>query len=98
VAGQLITITQNGLPAYTITISAGSNGAISPKGTATVTPGASKTFTIRANLLYQIADVKVDGVSQGPIPSYTFEDVNSNHTISATFARKAGRKGDLFAN
>ena len=33
VAGQSITITQSGIPTYTITASAGSNGTISPKGT-----------------------------------------------------------------
>jgi hypothetical protein len=80
------------MPSYIITASSGSNGTISPRGTLTVTPGASKTFIIRANWLYQIADVKVDGVSQGPITSYTFNNVTSNHSISATFVRKGSRR------
>jgi hypothetical protein len=95
VAGQ--SITQSGISTYTITAYAGSNGTISPRGTLTVTPGASKTFTIRANWFYQIADVKVDGVSQGLITSYTFKNVTANHSISATFARRAGRTRALSA-
>ena len=79
------------MPSYTITASAGSNGSISPKGTLTVTPGASKTFTIKANWFYQIADVKVDGVSKGAITSYTFSNVTSSHSISASFLRKGSK-------
>jgi len=71
--------------------SAGSNGTISPKGTLTVTPGASKTFTIKPNTYFQIADVEVDGVSKGAITSYTFSNVTSSHSISATFLRKGSR-------
>jgi hypothetical protein len=37
------------------------------------------------NPCYHIGDVLVDGVSQGAIPSYTFNGVTSGHTISATF-------------
>ncbi len=73
---------------YTITASAGSGGSISPSGTVTVNPGASQAFTISANNGYQIDDVKVDNVSQGAISSYTFTNVQANHTIAATF--KAG--------
>ncbi len=97
VAGQSITITQSGVSMYTITASAGSNGTISPQGTLTVNPGTNQTFTVRANWFYQIADVKIDGVSQGPIISHTFQDVNSTHSISATFVKRAGRRGNLFA-
>ena len=82
-------------PSYTITASAGSNGAISPQGTLTVTSGASKTFSIKTNWFFQIADVKVDGVSQGPITSYTFNNVTSNHSISASFTK---RRGNPFVN
>jgi hypothetical protein len=35
---------------------------------------------------YHILDVKVDNVSQGAITSYTFNNISSDHTISATFA------------
>jgi hypothetical protein len=35
---------------------------------------------------YQVASVFVDGLSQGSIPSYTFNNVIAPHTISVTFA------------
>ena len=34
---------------------------------------------------YSIANVTVDGVSQGAITSYTFTNVMTAHTLSATF-------------
>jgi hypothetical protein len=79
------------LKTYTITASAGSNGSISPQGGVAVNYGGSQTFTITPNQYYRVADVKVDGVSQGPITSYTFNNVTSNHSISATFVRKGSR-------
>ncbi len=70
---------------YNITASAGINGSILPSGTILVNGGDSQTFTITANAGNRILDVSVDGVSQGPITSYTFSNVTSDHTISASF-------------
>ncbi len=69
----------------TITASAGTGGTISPAGTSTVPSGGSKTYTIKATAGY-IADVLVDGISAGALGAYTFTNVISPHTISATFA------------
>jgi len=91
IAGQSVTITQNGMASYTITASAGSNGSISHKGSVTVSYGGSKRFTIKPNANYKVADVKVDGVSKGAITSYTFSNVTSSHSISAPFLRKGSR-------
>ena len=71
---------------YTIAASAGSGGAISPSGTSIVNYGDSKTFTITPSSGYKISDVKVDDTSVGAISTYTFANVTTNHTISATFA------------
>ncbi|MEW6116783.1 MAG: DUF4082 domain-containing protein [Nitrospirota bacterium] len=71
---------------YTITAVAGSNGTISPSGSVSVSSGSSKTFTITPNSGYKVADVKADGVSKGPITTYTFSNVTDNHTIEAQFA------------
>lgn len=38
-----------------------------------------------ANSGYGVKDVKVDGTSVGPVTSYTFENVNGNHTIEVEF-------------
>jgi len=69
-----------------ITASAGVGGTITPSGAVNVTCGNNQNFTIAANGGYQIANVIVDSVSQGPMASYLFTNVTGNHTISATFA------------
>ena len=71
---------------FTIIATAGPNGSISPSGTITVSPGDDQSFTIEPDEGYQIADVIVDGVSMGPIDSYTFFNVSANHTIHVVFS------------
>jgi hypothetical protein len=69
-----------------ITASAGPNGSISPSGYVPISnSGTDQSFTITPNSGYMIGDVKVDGVSVGMLPSYTFTNVTANHTIAATF-------------
>jgi endonuclease YncB( thermonuclease family) len=75
--------------AYTITSSAGPNGAISPSGPVNANDGDTPTFTITPNVGYHIADVLVDAGSVGAVPTYTFASVHADHTISATFAANA---------
>lgn len=70
---------------YYINAGAGENGSISPSGQVAVPAGGSRTFTITADEGYEIADVLVDGVSVGPVGSYTFSNVRANHTISVIF-------------
>jgi outer membrane lipoprotein-sorting protein len=72
-----------GLPC-TITASADGNGTISPSGSVTVASCASQTFTITPNSGYLVSSVMVDGVDQGAITSYTFNNVIANHSISAS--------------
>jgi parallel beta-helix repeat protein len=73
-------------PTYTITASAGSNGSISPTGPVTVNQGANQTFTITPNSGYSVSSVTVDGTNVGAVSTYTFSNVQANHTISATFS------------
>lgn len=42
VAGQSVTVTQDGGPSYTITATSGSNGSISPQGNVTVSSGGAR--------------------------------------------------------
>jgi hypothetical protein len=71
---------------FNITASAGTGGSISPSGIVTVNQGNSQTFTISNNPGFNITDVLVDSASQGTVGTYTFNNVQANHTISATFA------------
>jgi hypothetical protein len=83
----------SGPTTFTITASAGSNGSISPSGGVVVNQGANQSFTISPNSGYNVSSVTVDGNSQGAITSYTFSNVQANHTISATFQQQSVSEG-----
>ena len=72
---------------YIITATAGGEGTITPSGLIPVIHGEDSTFDIAVTTPgYHIDDVVVDGETQGPIDTYTFDDVASDHDISASFA------------
>ena len=71
---------------YTITATAGEGGSIDPSGAVKVREHQDKSFTITPNEGYHIDDVLVDDISVGAGASYTFYDVQADHTIRATFA------------
>jgi hypothetical protein len=73
------------LDTVTITASAGTNGTISPAGGVSVNYGGSQSFSITPYTGYQVADVLVDGLSVGPVSSYTFDQAIEDHTIQASF-------------
>ena len=68
-----------------IAASTGANGTMSPIGDIQALKGDTRTFRITPNSGYVINDISVDGVSQGPIDTYTFTNIQNSHTISATF-------------
>lgn len=79
----------SGTASYKITATAGIGGTISPGGTTTVSAAGQLTYTIKANEGYYIADVKVDGSEVTATTSYTFSDVNTDHTIEVTFKQES---------
>lgn len=64
-------------------------GTILPSGPIPLTIGNSQTFIIAPIDGYDIDDVLVDGISQGPISSYTFNNVINTHRIQAKFKLSA---------
>ena len=78
---------------YTITATAGANGSISPSGAVGVAAGGSQTFTISPSSGYVIDTLKVDGLEVTATTSYTFSDVNSNHTIEVNFKQESQTPG-----
>jgi hypothetical protein len=70
---------------YIITAQVGEHGTITPLGTAEVEYGGSQTYTITPDVGYLIKDVLVDGVSVGPVATYTFSNVTGDHYIEADF-------------
>jgi FtsP/CotA-like multicopper oxidase with cupredoxin domain len=91
------TITPAGIPAPAIagaglapasTKGAGARAAASD--TAVLVPdGTRATIEIQPKLGYGLVDVLADGVSVGPVYTYTFADVTIPHTLTATFEAHA---------
>jgi len=72
-------------PTYTLTPIAGPGGSIAPSNQIHLHAGGHQTFTITPNPGYTINQVIVDGQNQGPTNTYSFTNIQTNHTISATF-------------
>ena len=70
----------------TIVATSGANGSISPSAVVVVNYGSDTTFSITPAAGCHVADVVVDGNPVGPVLSYKFTNVTSNHTIAASFA------------
>lgn len=73
---------------HSIVASVEPGGSIDPSGLVRVPEGGSQSFTIRPDNGYAIQEVFVDGVSQGAISSYRFDNVTEDHTITARFREK----------
>lgn len=74
-----------GLDTFLITPTVGAGGSITPNTPQAVPYNDSQTFFIVPNPGKVITDVVVDGVSQGPLTNYTFNNVSATHTIHAVF-------------
>ena len=70
---------------FEITATAGTGGVVSPS-LVEASYGDTVTIEVTADDCYHIDSVFVDDVYVGGISSYTFENVESNHTLTATFA------------
>jgi hypothetical protein len=80
------TIVNDDPTTFVITASAGAGGSISPSGAVNVLQGLDQSFTITPANCRHVANVLVDGSSVGAVTSYTFTNVQANHTIAASFA------------
>lgn len=69
-----------------LTASAEVGGSIFPSGCVILDMGSNQKFSINPNTGYHIVNVFVDGLPVGAIDSYLFNNITSDHTISATFA------------
>ncbi len=67
---------------------ANAGGSIVPSGDYIVAQGGSVTYNIFAQADYRINAVIVDGKNIGAVSSYTFNNVNGAHTITASFEKK----------
>lgn len=73
---------------YTISVSSGANGAITPAGPYIAAENSEPVFTIVPNTGYEISDVTVNGssvLSQLVNDQYTFAPITAAKTIEASF-------------
>ncbi|MGM0443706.1 MAG: glycosyl hydrolase family 18 protein, partial [Fibrobacterota bacterium] len=70
---------------YTLRADAGTGGSIDPAGAVAVDSAGSLTFTITPDEGYEIEHISIDGTQQEAAAQYTFADVSSDHSISASF-------------
>jgi len=71
---------------YKITVTQTANGNISPGTFSGFKPGSNQKYNIIPNAGYKIETLTVDGEPQPVDTSYTFTNIQANHTITATFA------------
>lgn len=71
---------------YVITATVGAGGSIDPEGNISVDQGDSQTFIITPNPGYRIDALTVDNQLKAITTTYTFSNVNSDHSIDVTFA------------
>jgi len=72
---------------FHITSSCNHGGSISPKGSQDITEGGSIAFSCTAYEDYILIYLRVDNEKIEGIASYTFTDIDSNHTIHAMFKK-----------
>ena len=73
---------------FPIDVVVGPGGSVVPSGTVWVDCGQSRTFEITPDECHAIENVVVDDASLGPITSYTFVDVERDHTLEAWFVAR----------
>ncbi len=72
---------------FVITSSAGPGGSIDPSAPVYAEPGTSISYRIDADQGYRIGSVIVDGAAQQASRSYTFDGIDGDHDIEATFIK-----------
>ena len=75
---------------YAVTVTCGSGGSVSPSGKVEVKEGGTASFTIMPNDGYEVDKLIIDGLEVLPLESYTFMNVDSDHTLYVTFRETGG--------
>ncbi|HFD33143.1 MAG TPA: T9SS type A sorting domain-containing protein [Gammaproteobacteria bacterium] len=79
------TVESTYLKNYSITVAKTGNGSVSPEGTTTVLAGSNVDYTIAPADGESIIDVKINGVSQGAISSFSVNDIHQDYNVEVDF-------------
>lgn len=85
VRGDVSIEAQFGVKTYRIYAGSSAVGSITPAGFTTVYPGDDQGYTVVPDYGWDVYALKVDGVDQGPLTSYTFTNVTADHNIKAIY-------------
>lgn len=91
--GTVISVTISAGPekkTFAVTVTCGSGGSVSPNGKVEVKEGGSASFTITPNDGYEVKQLVIDGLEVLPLKSYTFMNIDSDHTLYVTFQETNG--------
>jgi len=80
---------------FQVVATADAGGHITPSGTVSVIQGNDQTFSIQPSSGYDIGAVTVDGHSVGTPATYTFANVQAQHTIAASFTAVSAGVGNI---
>jgi len=84
---------------FTVSVTSDSKGSVSPSGSQQVPYGSNPTYSFTPQAGYQVINVIADGVSQGSLASYTFNNVTaSGHTLKVVFIPDGDLNGDGVVN
>lgn len=72
---------------YSLTVSAGEGGTVTPDGTTRVPAGGSVEIKATASGGYKVADMKINGMSFGAHDTFVVEDMSEDLTIEFTFEK-----------
>jgi len=85
VTGNITVTASFAINTLTIQVSKTGDGQVSPLGTQSVDWGSNTTFTFTPGSGKRVGNVLVDGVPLGPLPSYTFSNIQASHVLSVVF-------------
>ena len=74
---------------YTITSSAGNNGTIYPLGSTIKTNGTSQNYNCTPDTHFSVEQMYVDSSPVGALTTYTFNNIQVNHTIHCNFTQNS---------
>ena len=81
---------------YTLNITAGNGGSVSPSGEVTVNEGNAQTITITPDAAYKISSFKIDGVETAISGNtYIIASVNADMTVEVEFDYEAALVWDV---
>jgi len=70
---------------YTVTVSCGDGGSVFPNGSNRLKEGSSRFFTITPDAGFVVADVKVNGMSVGPVSGYRISNISMDTSLEVFF-------------